>query len=284
MASIAVCWRYLNPISYILCVIWIGGRQHALGVLMHEGSHYRIFKNKGLNDWISDVFLAWPILITTATYRANHWEHHKYTNTEKDPDCLRKLFQMDREDWEFPITRARLFCTFLKDLTAASAFTMIKILFTVSAKTASARKSATSPIPAWARPFFYLAIIGSSIALGFWKPLLLLWLIPYLTTFNFFLHVRSVAEHFATENENPLNITRTTIAAWWEKPFFPKNINYHIEHHLYPSVPFYHLPELHQILMEQPQFKTQAHITQTYFGVLRECLTVKGFKKTCLPQ
>ena len=27
---------------------------------------------------------------------------------------------------------------------------------------------------------------------------------------------------------------------------FPHKVNYHIEHHLYPSVPFYNLPECHR--------------------------------------
>lgn len=283
LASIVLCGRWWSPATYVFCVIWIGGRQHALGVLMHEGSHYRIFRNKAVNDWVSDLFLAWPILITTASYRANHWEHHKHTNTERDPDCMRKLFQMNRTDWEFPSTWGRLFFLFLKDLTAVSAFTMIKTVFFVSAKDADARKKSASPVPSWARLAFYSIVLGSAIAFGFWKPLLLLWFVPYLTTFNLFLHIRSIAEHFATENENPLNMTRTTVAAWWEKLFFPKNINYHIEHHLYPSVPFYRLPELHRLLMEQPLFEQQAHITRSYFDVLRECVSLRGYKKTCLP-
>jgi fatty acid desaturase len=120
-------------------------------------------------------------------------------------------------------------------------------------------------------------------AFGFWKELLLLWLVPYLTVFNLLLHVRSIAEHFATENDDPLNITRTTIIPAWEKIFFPKNINYHLEHHLYPAVPFYRLPALHRELMGQPTYRQKAHVTYSYFGVLRECLRLNGFKRTCLP-
>jgi len=52
----------------------------------------------------------------------------------------------------------------------------------------------------------------------------------------------------------------------------PKNVNYHIEHHFYPSVPFYRLPELHRVLMSKAEFKDSVHVTRSYFGVLRECL------------
>ena len=29
------------------------------------------------------------------------------------------------------------------------------------------------------------------------------------------------------------------------------NMNYHIEHHIYPQVPFYNLPELHKLIKDQ---------------------------------
>ena len=47
------------------------------------------------------------------------------------------------------------------------------------------------------------------------------------------------------------------------------NINYHLAHQFYPSVPFYNLPPLHELVMEQPEFKEQAHVTRSHTG-LRE--------------
>jgi fatty acid desaturase len=34
--------------------------------------------------------------------------------------------------------------------------------------------------------------------------------------------------------------------AWLEWLIFPHQVNYHIEHHLYASVPHYNLPRLHR--------------------------------------
>jgi fatty acid desaturase len=282
LTSIWACSRFWHPALYLLAVVWIGSRQHALGVLMHEGAHYRIFRNRTWNEWVSDVFLAWPILITTASYRANHSQHHRHTNTEHDPDCHRKLFQMRREDWEFPTTRLKLFISFLLDITAVSSFYILRSLFLLGKTTSKEARPNGPSIASLARIAFYLAILTSSVVFGFWKELLLFWLVPFLTVFNFLLHVRSIAEHFATENDDPLNITRTTIIPAWEKIFFPKNINYHLEHHLYPAVPFYRLPALHRELMGQPTYRQKAHVTYSYFGVLRECVRLNGFKRTCL--
>ena len=33
--------------------------------------------------------------------------------------------------------------------------------------------------------------------------------------------------------------------------FFPHHVNYHVEHHLFPAVPHYRLPELHRELAER---------------------------------
>src|SRR5580765_2276308 len=32
--------------GYVAAVIWIGARQHALAILMHEGTHYRVATNR----------------------------------------------------------------------------------------------------------------------------------------------------------------------------------------------------------------------------------------------
>ena len=46
---------------------------------------------------------------------------------------------------------------------------------------------------------------------------------------------------------DPLLASRTNFVPrwlhWW---MFPHNVSCHIEHHLYPSVPFYILPECHR--------------------------------------
>jgi fatty acid desaturase len=55
------------------------------------------------------------------------------------------------------------------------------------------------------------------------------------------------------------------IPFFWERWFFaPHNMNYHIEHHLYPSVPSYRLPALSRALMANPEFAATAHVTHGF--------------------
>ena len=87
---------------------------------------------------------------------------------------------------------------------------------------------------------------AASIALGY-TAALYFWFLPALLA-QPFLRVLLIAEHTGCSlDANGLTNTRTTLAGWpirllmWNMPF-------HAEHHLYPSVPFYHLPRLHTAL------------------------------------
>jgi fatty acid desaturase len=52
----------------------------------------------------------------------------------------------------------------------------------------------------------------------------------------------------------------------------PCNVGYHLEHHWYPSVPFYRLPELHQALVERQGFRQHAVVRRSVLTSLRECV------------
>ena len=108
---------------------------------------------------------------------------------------------------------------------------------------------------------------------GFWKYYLLLWFVPYLSTFFMFQYIRSVAEHFGElAYDHLLTSTRSVKPNLVERFFIaPHQVGYHLEHHLYPGVPFYHLPKLHEVLMEDSMYNAKAHITQGYVnGLLNE--------------
>ena len=85
-----------------------------------------------------------------------------------------------------------------------------------------------------------------------------------------FQYIRSVAEHFGELGyDHLLSSTRTIHANPLERFFLaPHNVSYHLEHHLYPGVPFYNLPALHQMLMEEEEYEEKAHITLGYWNGL----------------
>jgi len=125
-----------------------------------------------------------------------------------------------------------------------------------------------------ARMFYYLLVLSAVTYFRLWPMFLLLWVVPILTWLKMVMRVRSIAEHFAIENDHAYTQSRTTLPSLLELVFVaPRNVNFHLEHHLYPSVPFFRLSQLHTLLMQDALFRSKAHVTSTYWGVLRECVS-----------
>ena len=75
--------------------------------------------------------------------------------------------------------------------------------------------------------------------MGFWRWYLLLWFLPLVTLLQAILRLRAVMEHGAVDDTTtPLKAARTNFVPpylYWI--LFPHDVHYHIEHHLYPSIP-----------------------------------------------
>ena len=267
LLAATICQRFWNPFLYLATIVIIGARQHALLILMHDGTHYRLYRNHHLNDWLTEVFLAWPHLVTMRSYRDNHLAHHNYVNTESDPDWRRKK---DNVEWRFPQSGRSLAGIFLRDLIGIGGINLIRLSSSLSSAARVPSKAFTRM-----RLAFYVTVIGGLMTAGCGEALVLYWLVPFFTWLVLIMRIRSIAEHFAIEDRpGAYAQTRSTYAGLFARLFIaPKNVNYHIEHHFFPSVPFYRLPELHSLLMSNPEFAQQAHITPGYSKMLLECMS-----------
>ena len=266
VAAIVVSEWSNSWLVYIAAIAVIAGRQHALAVMNHDFAHHRFLKNKVLSEWIGDVFLAWPILITVNSYRTTHMEHHFHTNTDKDPDYVPRL---DMKTYKFPMNVWFLITSMLGYV---AAITSVYDIISLHLKKIS---SSTTKTYVYTRLGFYIAVATIITLAGAWQGFLLYWIIPYFTFFFAFNYVRGVAEHFSGMDYSSLEGgTRTVIPYLWERAFFgPHHVNYHSEHHLYPGVPFYNLPALHKRLMENPDYRKVAHVTRGYStGLVSEVL------------
>lgn len=113
----------LRWIVYAAIVIVIGSRQQALLIMMHEAAHMRISRNRGWNDFCSDVFCALPCGLSTELYRRRHLKHHQYTNTQKDPDWVS---MEEYDDWHWPKAQFEAFKLFALDIMGITGY---KIFF-----------------------------------------------------------------------------------------------------------------------------------------------------------
>jgi fatty acid desaturase len=262
-AGILLCETYWHPLLYIAAVIWIGSRQGALAVMMHEAVHYRLLPNRKWNDWLGEVFTAWPILLTVHVYRQNHWAHHRHVNKPDDPDWQRK---QGKEEFEFPKSGLHMIFITLKYWLG---FYAIKVFADIN------QVVEIPPRLKYLRLSFYALVLVASIVFHFWLGILIYWIVPLFTYFMWIVYVRGVAEHFGgiEDHDDLLGKTRHMEANFFERLFItPNYIHVHIAHHLYPSVPFYNLRELQRRLMENPDYARRAHVTKGYIALLAELL------------
>jgi fatty acid desaturase len=267
--AVVLYQRYLHPIFLPLVIMWIGARQHALAILMHEATHYLLFKNRRLNAVVSELFLAWPLFITTQTYRPSHFAHHRHVNTEKDPDLMRK--QSSASEWEFPKSWGALATLLVKDVFGLNTRQLVSDFDDMWDQKATTKAGVDAYVVA--RIFYYIVVLSAVTYFRVWPMFLLLWVVPILTWLKMIMRIRSIAEHFAIENDHVYTQSRTTLPSLFERLFVaPRHVSFHLEHHLYPSVPYFRLPQLHAVLMKDAVFPSRAHVTSTYWGVLRECV------------
>jgi fatty acid desaturase len=105
--------------------------------------------------------------------------------------------------------------------------------------------------------------------------LYLLWLAAYFSIYMVFSRIRNLAEHACVPDlldPDPMLHTRTMVASWWERlTFAPNSVNYHLEHHLLPSVPNYRLASFHAALKDKGLLDN-ADIESGYLAFIRKLI------------
>jgi len=271
-------WRLWLP-AYLAACLVIATRQHAFLAIVHEGAHYRLLLNRRWSNFLSDFFCAFPVGMSTDVYRRLHLLHHQHTNTAEDPDWVGMQMQ---EDWHWPKDHLATAKLFAFDLLGLAAHKILLLLFMWSPWQAALHKHISL---SWAERFrliaFIMLVVTTLTITHFWGWFFLLWVVPICTFLGAMVRMRAVAEHLVCPSENELNESRHVDASLLERlTIAPLNVNYHLAHHLFPSVPWYNLPRLHARLQQLEVFHRQAKISTSYLslkhGVLGEILKPTG--------
>jgi len=266
-----------NPITVLIALVILGGRHLALAILMHDASHYSLFKTKKLNDWIGSWICSYPTWQDLKRYRKHHMDHHLYAGSEKDPDVsLVRGYPTTRASMARKLFRDAIGITGLKRVYGLLLMDFGFITYTASAESKRIPQEgrALSNVIATGIKNLYGVVITHLILYWILRAsghphLYWLWVISYFTTFSVFVRIRSIAEHACLEMDlDPMKCTRTTYASPLARvTVAPHHVNYHLEHHLYMGIPSFRFPELHRKLKESGALKN-AHIAQNYLQVL----------------
>jgi fatty acid desaturase len=254
--AVAAVWPH--PATFAAAVIVLGGRQLALAVMMHEGAHGTLFRTRWLNERLTNWLCARPVWSDVARYRTHHLGHHAHTGTDRDPDL--GLAPLE------PMTRASLARKIARDLTGVAGLRRVAALvlmdleilrYNVGGAAKWNRRGFGFHAVAFVRNTWLVVLTNVamfavlSLADAGW--LYLAWPLAWLTTFGLFLRIRMLAEHACRHRGSDiLRNTRTTKANLIARmTVAPLNVNYHLEHHLLPTTPWFRLPALHRTLVER---------------------------------
>jgi fatty acid desaturase len=337
--SWGLAWLWNVPVTFV-AVVLIGACQHRLTNLAHEASHYMLFRNRLLNELVSDWFCMFPMLSCTHHYRLQHLAHHQYVNDpEKDPD----VFQMSESGhrYDFPMSRGRFVweCVIKQLLWFPKLIRYIRVRAKYNAtgggKGPYQTKGPRSKVLVlvgigyllgligtlgglvWHGDPLLLAVVPAGLLAGiltfyflvpdrlylqslvksdiparymtlmrmtfftvqftaiawltylterpWWLYYFMLWLVPLVTTFSFFMIMRQIVQHGNAGSDRLTNTRIFRVNRLIQLAVFPLGMDWHLPHHLFPMVPHYRLKELHELLLETESYRKQAVVVEGYF-------------------
>jgi fatty acid desaturase len=237
--------------------------------LVHESDHGTLFRDPRLNRAFGNLF-AYLLGYTRSGHRTAHMDHHLYLNTDRDPDII---FSQPGA------SASAMLKGLLSDLFFLSA---VKRLLQYSQS-----DRATYSVSPWRRltPRYFLQMAGSMIPVAVAQVVLLtiftvaggpwayvlLHVLPIMTLYPLQIRVRSIAEHGFEAGYQPTSpqeawMTRTSRLNFLERFIVAPFGQYlHYEHHVFPSIPNYNLPQVHRLLVAAG---IPMPTNRSYFGFL----------------
>ncbi len=235
-----------------LGTVWMWPAMFVYGIFLcvpaysasHETAHGTAFKTRRLNEavlWVTSlIYMEEPL-----HRRYTHTSHHSFTwHVEKDAQMPFDT-PMDFKGWLAEITGFGLarfhLVAFWHIATRRYTATMRDVIpeSEYDRMTLNARIMMTIYAAILVAPFF-----------GIWWPI---WFIavprvlgaPVMLLFTLIQHVE------LQENSPSILESTRSFQTTWLARFLYMNMNNHVEHHLYPQVPFYALPDLAEAVKDQ---------------------------------
>ena len=264
---IALFAMFPNIFTFLFAFIIVGARQHGLTILMHDTAHGILFKNRKINDFVGYYLLGAPYGGDMLTYRKYHLTHHRFTQSEDDPDLSLSV--------KYPLSRASMTRKLLRDITGMTYLRLKLVQFKMRNSDATMDGIDTfERRSAWPTLISNTVIFAVFFAFGHPWLYLTLWLLPLVTIFFAIIRVRNIAEHaLTTRDDNPLTHARTTRANLLARIFLaPYWVNYHVEHHAYKYVPCYHLKALHAEMGAQGHHE-HMDLKPNYLSIFKMAIT-----------
>jgi fatty acid desaturase len=232
-----------------------------------------LVRTRWCNEKLADWLAAAPVWSDVARYRKHHLGHHAHTGTERDPDLmLAPIERMTRGSLVRKIARDVTGIAGLRRLAALVLMDLALLTYNVGGAVRWNKRGIWFHTKAFVKNTYKVFITNGALyvilALLGVGWIYLAWVVAWFTTFGLFLRIRMLAEHACLERtSDQLRNTRTTHASLLARATVaPLHVNYHLEHHLLPTTPWFRLPALHRALADRIPARSLA---PNYLTVLR---------------
>jgi len=242
-------WVYVVNIPFYLAA---AASLHGISLFTHEGVHGTLSVRAWWNRALS-IACAQPVLQNYSAYKVLHLKHHHHLGQEGDPDHYANYTSWT---WlQFTMHWGRLIIGYPVYIVA------IPILG-YRQGISSARRWIVFEV------CLLILLVTAAILTLPWLFLLHGWLIPMLVI-NTLVNIRGMSQHTFLEHQSDPILGTRSILTNRVTAFFMCNENYHLEHHLYPGIPWYNLPRLHQMLRDDLTARGAPFI-RSYFAFVCE--------------
>jgi fatty acid desaturase len=235
--------------AYVLAVIGAGVGQHRIALMAHEGSHRQVCRNKRLNDFLVGFFCLWPFANPVGGYRRFHFNHHRYLNTEGDPELHHKT--LSSPAWNLPARKKHIVKYFLQDICLLHAIELFRLT-----------QNPRPPISRWdhwAPSIWWACAFGTIVCFQAWW-VLAVWFAGTALVFWPIFRLRIWTEHVGTHDVHRIHVPWY----WMRAILVPHNTWYHYEHHHFPQVPCWNLPKVRQIIGDSPRIMPAAELFELF--------------------
>jgi fatty acid desaturase len=232
-------------------VIVITTRVNALSVMIHEAVHGCLARRRRWNDLIGNACAGWWILNTVEGYRGAHNRHHRYLHTPRDPDLGSYLVPKGM------VAVARRVAEDLFGITAARR----AIFLDRSQRESTSRlRSFVNHLGMTTCQLILLAVfvVPNGVVVGV-MCYVVFWVVPVGCLYPLLLRLKTITEHFdgvIRSHPGTVLVSRTSASGWLQDRLIGARMEYHFEHHVFPTIPYRGLQRLHRTLVQRGFFES----------------------------
>ena len=235
----------------IVGIILMGIALNSLAIFIHEGLHGLLAKNRKVNHLLS-FLVGLPTMVSATAYYTTHLNHHYELGRKLDYGTYKQHTKNPAFVW----------LAYFFQFTLGS-FLYISLIPFLGFKSAS-KKSRVFIIIEYCVIIFFFALFFLYVPMNI---VLLYWGYPMLVM-NVLTNIRGLASHALGDQENIYLSSRTVKGSRLISLLF-MNENYHLEHHIFPRTPSYHLPAMHKLIWDR---LPQAIYSKSYLHFLYDML------------